>query len=496
MKEPSEFVSVNLDVNAGAERLPAKPTSDTPFRILLLGDFSGRVNRGATSPDGWKPIQIDRDNFEEVLASTGAELRLGGRQGNPGIALRFRELEDFHPDRIFAQAEAFRTLREIRRELGDPSTFREAAELVKGWTGMPATVPRSVPPPRQERPAPPPNLAALSGGSLLDSVLEGMEDQPDRAERPRDELQAFIEQSVAPHLAPRPNPRLPELIAQVDEAAGNMMRAVLHHKDFQALEAAWRTVFFLVRRLETGTDLKLYLLDTSKAEFDEDLRQSGRPRGSELYRVLAGADPWAVVAGNFSFGRNEEDIRTLTRIGHLMDVLGAPFLAEANLADHSDAVEVTQRWESLRHSPEASWLGLALPRFLLRLPYGKETDPVESFSFEEMPGTPEHQDYLWGNPAFACVELLGEGFSNYGWNLRPGANLEISGLPLHVYESGGEKHLKPCAELLMTESEAEWVLEQGFMPLVSLKDRDAARLLRFQSIAEPLAPLSGRWSQA
>lgn len=474
MKEPSAFVSVNLDVNAGAEPVPAKPTSDTPFRVLLLGDFSGRGNRGALNSTGWKPVQIDRDNFEQVLAGAGAELRLGGGQRSPGIALRFQELEDFHPGRIYERIDLFRAFRQKRAALSAPSKFREAAAA----------------------PASPPDLAALSGGSLLDSVLEGMEAQPASAAPPRDELQAFIEQSVAPHLAPRPDPQLPQLIAQVDAAAGNMMRAVLHHKDFRALEAAWRAVFFLVRRLETGTDLKLYLLDISKAELGEDLRRSGHPRGGDLYRLLAGADPWAVVAGNFSFGRNEEDIRMLAGIGRLMSVLGAPFLAEANLADHSDAAEVTQLWESLRHSAEASWLGLALPRFLLRLPYGKETDPVEGFSFEEMPGTPEHQDYLWGNPAFACAELLGEGFSNDGWNLRPGANLEIGGLPLHVYESGGEKHLKPCAELLMTESEADWVLEQGFMPLVSLKNRDAARLLRFQSIAEPPVPLSGRWSQA
>ena len=121
-------------------------------------------------------------------------------------------------------------------------------------------------------------------------------------------------------------------------------------------------------------------------------------------------------------------------------------------------------------------------------------EPVESFAFEEMPGTPDHQNYLWANPAFACAYLLGQAFSSDGWNLRPGVHEEIRGLPLHVYQAGGEKRLKPCAELLMTESDAEWILEQGLMPLVSLKNEDAVRLLRFQSIAEPLAPLSGRWS--
>ena len=119
---------------------------------------------------------------------------------------------------------------------------------------------------------------------------------------------------------------------------------------------------------------------------------------------------------------------------------------------------------------------------------------MESFPFEEMPGTPRHQEYLWVNPAFACACLLGQASSSYGWMLRPGAVREIKGLPLHVYEEAGEKRLRPCAELLMTVSDAEHVLEQGLMPLVSLKNQDAVRLLRFQSLAEPLAPLSGRWS--
>jgi type VI secretion system protein ImpC len=200
------------------------------------------------------------------------------------------------------------------------------------------------------------------------------------------------------------------------------------------------------------------------------------------------------VAGNFTFGRTENDIRTLTQLAGLMRAAGAPFLAEADLVGELDSSETARYWNSLRHSPDASWLGLALPRFLLRLPYGKETEPVESFAFEEMPGTPSHQNYLWGNPAFACICLLGQGFSSHGWDLQPRVYQEISGLPLHVYEADGGKHVKPCAELLMTESDAEWILEQGYMPLVSMKNQDAVRLMRFQSIAEPLAPLSGWWS--
>jgi type VI secretion system protein ImpC len=139
-------------------------------------------------------------------------------------------------------------------------------------------------------------------------------------------------------------------------------------------------------------------------------------------------------------------------------------------------------------------VGLALPRFLLRLPYGEKTAPVESFAFEEMPDAPAHEDYLWGNAAFACTLLLAESFKNQGWAMRPpGAISDIDGLPLHAYELDGQSQLKPCSEILLTDDAVECILENGLMPLVALKGRDLVRLARFQSIAEPPRPLAGPW---
>ena len=132
MPKPSPFASVKLDISAGTDLSPAKPASEEPFRILLLGDFSGRANRGTPAPPSREPVVIDRDNFEQVLAHMGAELHLGGGQQGTRMALRFQELEDFHPDRIYGKIEVFQTLRETRRKLGSPSTFAEAAAAVKG----------------------------------------------------------------------------------------------------------------------------------------------------------------------------------------------------------------------------------------------------------------------------------------------------------------------------------------------------------------------------
>ena len=150
-------------------------------------------------------------------------------------------------------------------------------------------------------------------------------------------------------------------------------------------------------------------------------------------------------------------------------------------------------WQALRTLPEAAYLGLALPRFVLRLPYGADTDPLEQFEFEEMAERPQHDDYLWGNPCFASICLLGQYFSADGWNLQTGAGGDIDSLPLHVYREADETRIKPCAEALLTERAADIIMNSGFMPLLSFRDQDRIRLARFQSLALPPTRLAGRW---
>jgi type VI secretion system protein ImpC len=152
-----------------------------------------------------------------------------------------------------------------------------------------------------------------------------------------------------------------------------------------------------------------------------------------------------------------------------------------------------QFWQALRELPEACSLGLLMPRFLLRLPYGEETSPAETFPFEEISGTPAHDEYLWGNPAFAAACLLGQAFSEDGWRMRPGTIREIAGLPLHSYQHDGEGVLQPCGEVWLTDRAADSILERGLMPLVSARNSDSVLLVRFQSLADPKKPLAGRW---
>jgi type VI secretion system protein ImpC len=160
------------------------------------------------------------------------------------------------------------------------------------------------------------------------------------------------------------------------------------------------------------------------------------------------------------------------------------------------APEIEEEWNSLTIAPSADYVGFVLPRFLLRLPYGKQTEPAEEFEFEELGNDDEakrHEAYLWGNPSFAVVYLLAEGFTKDGWSFRPSDTLEIEGLPLHIYEAQGEAEIKPCAESLLTVRAATKIIERGLMPLLSMKHTDAIRLGMFQSIAR--TSLSGRWNR-
>ncbi|MEA3547808.1 MAG: type VI secretion system contractile sheath large subunit, partial [Thermodesulfobacteriota bacterium] len=478
------------------------PGQEITFRILILGDFSGRANRNVFDVEDLsdrRPLSVDRDNLDEVLSRLGVEIHLSiAGNDSPPALIRFAELEDFHPDRIFERVEVFQALRDIRKKLDDPRTFASAADRVRSWTGA-DTVPESSEPPSEQQ-TPQPEISGLTTDSLLDQMLEQADNRPPETKALLDSSgwSAFLRRIVKPHLVPAEDPQQAELVASVDVATANLMRTILHHPDFQAVEAAWRAVHFLVSRLETDAELKLYLIDISKAELAADLCEAEDLRSTGIYRLLVeqtvetpGGKPWAVLAGNYTFDQTREDAELLGRMAKIARQAGAPFISAASthllgcksLAETPDPddwhekpdTEDSQAWEELRRIPEALYLGLALPRFLLRLPYGEDTDPVEQFDFEEMPPVPDHDDYLWGNPAFACVYLWARAFSGYGWNLRPGVIRDIEGLPLHIYKEHGESKVKPCAEVVFTERAAKRILDCGIMPLLSFKDQDTIR---------------------
>ncbi len=449
MPRTSSLASVEIDVAEDPRPLP-RPVPDSPFRILVAGNFSGGVNRVR------KPVQIDRDNFNDVLALFAPELRLDF--AGTRVPVHFRELDDFHPDRLFQRLPPFQALRDLRRRVADGSA-------------IPAAAPQP----------------SVSGADLLRSMM-GEPAAASAAPAPS-EWDRMLHDLVAPYAVPKPDPRQPEYLRQTDAAITGAMRGVLHYPEFRSLEAAWRGLYFLIRRLETGESLKVCAWDVPQAEITtgEGLTMLRRIAVEEAVGT-PGAERWSVIAGLYYFGPQHES--ALAQVAGIARQSGAPFLCGVA----PDVVGLTRVFDALRRGADARWIGLAMPRFLLRLPYGAQTDSAEEFDFEEMGSPPEHERYLWGHPAIACAYLLGDAFARYGWEMRPGSVSLIDGLPLHVYRDGGDSVVKPCAEVLLTEEAVEVLIGRGFMPLVSYKDSGRVRVASFQSVALPAAPLAGPWA--
>jgi len=474
---------IEVGLSVEAEAVDGRPNVAAPFCIALFGDFSARSHRGIVEAGrmiaGREPVLVDRDNLDEVLARLQPELhvRLQGER-DPAVRVRFAELDDFHPDRLYERLPAFEGVRELRRRLVEPGGSA---------------------PPRRE---------SLTAGNLLDQIVQESPGAADeRSPLEGGDLQAYLNRIVAPYLVPAADPRRQALIAQLDAAAASGRRALLHHREFQGLEALWRGVRFLAHGVESDSDVRIYLIDVTKAELAADQLESADAGNSEVYRLLA--DPpaavreagWGALGGLYAFAPDAQDLQLLGRLGTVAQLVGAPWIGGADprlvgcdslssTPDPSDWADASDpAWSSLRRLPEARWIGLALPRFLLRLPYGEHGTRCDGLAFEESPEEPPHEDYLWGHAAFPCLLLLTQAVAEAG-------RLEIGGLPLHLLPGPGGTTTKPCAEAVLGERAVERIIDRGLMPLIAIRDSDRLRLLRFQSIAEPMTALAGRWMAA
>lgn len=492
----SSRASVQLDVRPGVRPEPAKPQPDDPFRIVLIGDFGGHANRADGNDVALarrRPIVVDRDDLDEVLARMRPRLALE-LDGDARVELAFAELDDFHPDRLFMRAPFFQSLREARRRLADPGSFRDTLDSILG----------------ESAPAAPAAADAADdvvadiiggGGSLLERVVGG--EQAAAA----DPLQRYLRRIVAPHVVPGSDPAREAMLSDIDAAAQRDLRRVMRHPAFRALEALWRGVDFLVRRLETGTSLKVHLLDATPAELAADLAGAQDAGDSVLAATLRDFGVSA-IAVDAAIGATDDGVALARGLAGLGAWLGAPVLAGAApdliglpaLEGLPDASAVSpwdgDAWHALRRSADAAWLGLVLPRFLLRVPYGDDGEPCDRVEFEELSDPPQHEEFTWGNGAIAAALLLGEAFTDAGWRMRPGSHLDVARLPVHTFRGPDGPEIVPCAECLMTDRLAETILEAGPMVLATIRHGDTARLVRFQSVAAPPRALQGPWNRA
>ena len=466
MRQPVEFNSADFGLRT--ESSPTRreqPEPDNPFRIIVLGDFSGR-SAGAA-----KAREVDPDNFDDVLTELAPVLTLQMEGGNAEI--RFRTLDDFHPDSVYQQVPAFRV------------PAKQA--FLRGQIP-----PEPVKPSPAAAPAGPPRA---SSGNILDDMLAVQSGAAAAAPVPkrRDEFDDMIRSIVRPHLAPAPHASDIEYARIEQLYDSEVMRAILRLPAFRTVEAPWRALDFFIRRVPTGGDIKLSILDVRRADLTADV----------LKRAVGGfGEHQAVCIGLYDFG--PEDTGLLEALAQVAAAANAPFiggarpemLGKATFAGLEQARSLTlaPEFRALRASANAPFLALAVPRFLLRQPYGPKTSGIDSFEFTEIPEKPEHDDYLWGSSSIAAALVLARAFERGGWEgLMSSIDPEVDGLPVHNWGPPTVPEMTPCAETWMTEELAVNLMNDGFLAFASLKRRDAIRLLRLQSISESSPRLRGPW---
>jgi type VI secretion system protein ImpC len=500
------FGKIRFEFALGSDAQGRRPDPEVPFRLLVAGDFSGRSSRAVQAPLSRERLRhVDCDNFEQVMARLEAGLRLDlPISPDRPVELRFSNVDDFHPEHLCRQVLALRELLEQRRRLLDPATAAATAgELA---------------PLLQNRPAPaPPQAAAVAAAESDRETLDRLLGSPPAsAAAPqvsaRPALAQLIHAAVASSAVPGATAQQTAILSALELDLASRLRAVLHHPQLQALEASWRGLDLLIRNFGAEENIKLYLLDISKEELAADLMAQPDLEQSSLCRLLkAGAEdaPWALAVALFTFANTAADIQLLGRLAKISAALGAPFLGSGSPAfvgcdsfaarpDPDDwtlrtPAETAAAWQALRALPESAYLGLVLPRFLLRQPYGKGSDPIEAFPFEELEPERLHEHCLWGNPALVSAYLLAAAFQAEGWDMRPEGYGELTDLPVYQFREDGETRVKPCAEAWLSDRAADAILAAGLMPLLSIKGRDAVRLFRMQSVQAGGRALAGRW---
>lgn len=476
---------------------------DTPFSLLLLGDFGAAGADEATTAI----IRLtDVDNVDELWHRF--EPRLPVDPDHPGELFAPRELEDFHPDQLLNTLADFRELRDWKARLTDPATADEAlTQLLKSTSMTAETDARAETTPTEDD--------KESADDMFSRLLGDRPSGPSRQKPANGGVDALLRSAVAPHLAAEPDPRVDTAIRTIDQAIARRMRQILHSPGFRSLEANWRSLYRLVQEAETDETLEIHVCNITRDALLEALPDSGADlANSGLYRLLAerhraatdGRAP-SMIALNHEFGTSPDDVALLASLGAIAESMNACVLAGASpatvgaesvadLGDHRRwlaATELNDVWRAFREMTIARSVGLVLPRLLGRLPYGEDTDPVDAFGFEEI-DDPGPASFLWTSPVPAVCACLLEQFSLQGWSMRPGGPLNIEELPAFSYTDDGETKMRPCTEQLMPEAAVDAALERGIMPLAGYRNQDRARLVRLQSMASPLTALRGPWA--
>jgi type VI secretion system protein ImpC len=352
-------------------------------------------------------------------------------------------------------------------------------------------------------------------GSLLDSILNATKPLNEQErQRNRDVVGQFLKEVVKPGqvISKDVESSIKHWIASIDQKLSAQLNEIMHHPDFQKLEGTWRGLHYLVHQSETGTTLKIRVLNVNKSDLLKDMERAPEFDQSALFKKVyeeefgqLGGQPYGLLVGDYEFSRHPEDIDLLKRISNVAASAHAPFVAAADprlfnldswtdlqkprdLAKIFDGIEYAA-WKSFRESEDSRYVALTLPRVLARMPYGADFKKVSEFNFEESVDGRDHNNYLWMNAAWAYASRITSAYSEYGWLARirgvEGGG-KVEGLPVHTFPTDdGDVAMKCPTEIAISDRREFELSNLGFMPLLHSKGSDFAVFMGAQSCQKP-----------
>lgn len=304
------------------------------------------------------------------------------------------------------------------------------------------------------------------------------------------------------------------MIAAIDAKLTDQINKIIHHPEYQKLESAWRGLHYMVNNTETDEHLKIRVMDISKQELAKNLKKfkgaawDQSPMFKKIYEQeygQFGGEPFGAIVGDYHFDQSPPDVEMLGEMAKIAASAHAPFITGASpslmqmeswqeLANPRDLTKIFLTpeyagWRSLRESDDSKYLGLCMPRFLARTPYGANTNPVEEFDFEEDTAGADHGKYAWANAAYAMATNINRSYKLYGWGSRI-RGIESGGavenLPLHTFPSddGGVDQKCPTEIAISDRREAE-LSKAGLLSLIHRKNSDFAAFIGAQSLHKP-----------
>jgi len=370
-------------------------------------------------------------------------------------------------------------------------------------------------PETQKAPAGAVAVEQAAESSLLDQIVsQGRFGDPAERERGKNLIKEFVAQVLEGSMTVGrdADQMISARVAQIDHLISLQLNEVLHHPSFQKLEGSWRGLKYLLDQSETGTQLKIRILNASKKDLLRDLQRAPEFDQSAMFKKvyeeeygLFGGEPFGALVGDYEFSRHPEDLELLEKVSQVAAAAHAPFLSAAssellNMDSYTaldqprdigkifDSTEYA-KWKGFRESEDSRYVCLTCPRVLMRLPYGRDTVRVDGFNFEEGVDGTDHSKYLWGNAAYALASKMTQAFAVYGWCVAirgvEGGGL-VDGLPSHTFRTDeGDVALKCPTEIAITDRREKELADQGLVPLVHCKGTDKAAFFSIQSCNKP-----------